>query len=52
MSKSNCTHKRTGQLLDAIALYYEADTIEIIKALIGIAWSEEEAGDIISSLDQ
>ena len=52
MNKSSHILKRTSQLLDAIALYHDADTIEIIKALIGIAWSEEEAGDIISSLDQ
>ena len=52
MSKSNVVQKRTGQLLDAIALYHDADTIEIIKALIGVAWDEETAGEIIFNLDQ
>ena len=52
MNKSSHIFKRTSQLLDAIALYHDADTIEIVKALIGVAWDEQTAGEIIFNLDQ
>jgi len=36
----------TARLITAICLYQDCSTDEFIDALIGIAWSEEEAGDI------
>jgi len=52
MTHTNYLSKRTGELLDAIALYHDADTIEMIKALIGVAWDKDKAAEIIFSLDQ
>ena len=36
----------TAKLIVAICLYHECTPDEFINALIGIAWSEEKAGDI------
>lgn len=45
-------NKITAKLISAISLYHDCEPEDFVNALIGLAWDEETAGDIIRYLNE